>query len=585
MTFVIFTTVLLGLLAKIFIPIWRNYVAARETGLPIVTSLIDPTSALWALTKRIFLPYLSLLPGDVGRNSKLNVFGWQFRAKNTVHQRLGNVFVQVTPSHNIVNIADPDLIQQVFQRIDDFPKPRQIYRRLEVFGPNLDSLNGDDWKRHRKLTAPAFNERVSSLVWEEGSTQARLLLEVIYATSTRTTQNITETCQAIAHHVLAYAGFGVRSQHGIDVTDLPPGHQLAYNDALCTVLANMVLAIVMPARVLTSSLAPKRWQKVGLAFREFSKYMQEILEQERTTTENGIAVGGSPRRSESLTSALIKASEEEKNTAGKDSAKGLSDEEVYGNMFIFNFAGQDTTANTMAYAIALMAIHPEIQEWVREEVVAVFSQHNPQEYDQVFPLLKRVRALMYETLRLYPPIVYLPKLTSSTPTVLSATDGDSQRRDIVIPPNSYVVVNFMHLHCSHELWGKNALKFRPSRWIASPDSHETSSGSGYSKDEKLERPPPGAFIPWAMGPRNCPGMKFAQVEFVSVIASLLVDSRVEAALPPALQDQAELKGLHGMEITDLARERLSSVVEDSDVRVTTTMLRPDEVWLRWRRIT
>lgn len=444
-------------------------------------------------------------------------------------------------------------------------------------------LNGDDWKRHRKLTAPAFNERVSSLVWEEGSRQACELLDRVYATSSRTTQNVTEICQTTAHHVLAYAGFGVRSQHAIDMTNLPPGHQLAYNDALCTVLANMALAIVMPASVLASSLAPKRWQKVGLAVDEFNKYMQEILEQERTTTEHEGAISGSPRRSESLTSALIQASEEDKATSGKGSVKGLSDEEVYGNMFIFNFAGQDTTANTMAYAIALMAIYPDIQEWAREEVVAVFSQHKPQAYDQVFPRLKRVRALMYETLRLYPPIVYLPKLTTSRPTVLSAPDGDTQHRDIVLPPNSYVVVNFMHLHCSPDLWGKDALEFRPSRWISSPGS-KTHSDPGYLSDEKLERSPPGAFIPWATGPRNCPGMKFAQVEFMSVIASLLADSRVEAALPPELQGQAEAKGLGEPDIAILARKRLLSVVDDSDVRVTTTMLRPDDVWLRWRKV-
>ena len=426
---------------------------------------------------------------------------------------------------------------------------------------------------------------MSSLVWEEGSRQARQLLDGIRDTPSKTIQNITETCQNVAHHVLAYAGFGLRSEHGSDATNLPRGHRLVYNDALCTVLKNMVLAVVIPARALTSSLAPKRWQKVGLAVDEFSRYMQEILEQERVATENEGAIGSSQRRSKSLTSALIQASEEDKATEGKGSAKGLSDEEVYGNMFIFNFAGQDTTANTMAYAIALMAIHPEIQEWARAEVVDVFSQKNPREYDQVFPRLKRVRALMYETLRLYPSISYLPKLTTPRSTVLSAADGNNQHQDIAIPPNTYVVVNFMHLHCSPELWGNDALEFRPSRWITRTDSSNTFSGSGYSPDEKLERPPPGAFIPWATGPRNCPGMKFAQVEFVSVIASLLSDSRVEAALPPCLQDQVEAKGLSATEVVEMARIRLSSIVEDSDVRVTTTMLRPEEVWLRWRKVT
>lgn len=117
MTNLIITTVILGLLAKLIIPLYRNYIAARKTGLPLVTTLINPTSALWALTKNIVVPYLTFLPSHVGQNARLNIFGWQFRAKHTVHQRLGNVFVQVTPSHNIVNIADPDLVQQVFQRM------------------------------------------------------------------------------------------------------------------------------------------------------------------------------------------------------------------------------------------------------------------------------------------------------------------------------------------------------------------------------------------------------------------------------------------------------------------------------------
>lgn len=55
-------------------------------------------------------------------------------------------------------------------------------------------------------------------------------------------------------------------------------------------------------------------------------------------------------------------------------------------------------------------------------------------------------------------------------------------------------------------------------------------------------------------------------------------------LPPALQVQVEAKGLDEPQINNLARKRLSSVVEDSDVRVATTMLRPEEVWLRWRKV-
>lgn len=75
LTNIILLTLILGLLAKLIIPICRNYIAARKTGPPLFTSPIDPTSALWALTTILFLPYLTLLPGDIGQNARLDVFG------------------------------------------------------------------------------------------------------------------------------------------------------------------------------------------------------------------------------------------------------------------------------------------------------------------------------------------------------------------------------------------------------------------------------------------------------------------------------------------------------------------------------
>lgn len=337
-----------------------------------------------------------------------------------------------------------------------------------------------------------------------------------------------------------------------------------------------------------------------------------MLEQERNAIYFGTAKSHGVQRSESLTGALIRASEEDKIA----SEKGLSDQEIYGNMFIFNFAGHDTTANTMAYAIALLAIHPDVQDWVREEVTAVCSGNTPPEYDQVFSRLKRVRALMYEVLRLFPPIVYIPKFTTSHPTVLSVGKDNLQRRDLELPPNTYVVLNIMHLHCASKWWGNDCLNFRPSRWLATSDFINASPGRIKSPDEMLIQPATGTFIPWATGPRVCPyvtvpltfppslwqnvqfqremcftysngsltptrGMKFAQVEFVSVISSLLSRHRVEAALPPTLQSQMEAAGYGDADVASCARDRLQAAVDNSDVRVTTTMLRPEDVWLRW----
>ena len=82
-----------------------------------------------------------------------------------------------------------------------------------------------------------------------------------------------------------------------------------------------------------------------------------------------------------------------------------------------------------------------------------------------------------------------------------------------IPKNTFVGVNLAGLHTSSASWGDNALQWLPSRWITA--------------DDKLATMPTGAFLPWAAGPRVCPGKKFSQVEFVAVMACLLKDYTVE----------------------------------------------------------
>jgi len=50
---------------------------------------------------------------------------------------------------------------EICHRWKDFSKPVQAYQALNVFGGNIVSAEGAVWQRHRKITAPPFNERNS----------------------------------------------------------------------------------------------------------------------------------------------------------------------------------------------------------------------------------------------------------------------------------------------------------------------------------------------------------------------------------------------------------------------------------------
>ena len=90
-------------------------------------------------------------------------------------------------------------------------------------------------------------------------------------------------------------------------------------------------------------------------------------------------------------------------------------------------------------------------------------------------------------------------------------------------------------------------------------------------DGALIDPPKGQFIPWADGPRNCPGQKFAQVEFVAVLATLFQKHRVR----PALRE--------GESIEDGERKLLRMVDDSAISAITLQMQKPRDVALIWSR--
>lgn len=79
------------------------------------------------------------------------------------------------------------------------------------------------------------------------------------------------------------------------------------------------------------------------------------------------------------------------------------------------------------------------------------------------------------------------------------------------------------------------------------------------------------FVPWADGPRNCPGQKFAQVEFVAVMATLFAGFRVKPVLQPGQKENDGRSLLQGM----VDGSRISAV--------TLQMQEPKMVALEWFR--
>lgn len=152
-------------------------------------------------------------------------------------------------------------------------------------------------------------------------------------------------------------------------------------------------------------------------------------------------------------------------------------------------AGHETTAITLSWAFYLLEQHPEVEERLLSELSDVLGGRDPGYED--FPKLVYTRAVIEETMRLYPPVHAFSRINAEPDEI----DGNP------IPKKSFVVISTWLLHRHKKYWeAPNA--FRPERFLP----------------ENADKITKHTYIPFGAGPRICLGKNFGIMESVLLLA-------------------------------------------------------------------
>lgn len=152
-------------------------------------------------------------------------------------------------------------------------------------------------------------------------------------------------------------------------------------------------------------------------------------------------------------------------------------------------AGHETTAATLTWAFYLLAKAPWAEAALHAELDRVLGEREPTAEDVA--QLPYARAVIEETLRLYPPVPILPR------QALEAT----QIGHIAVEKDALVLVVPWLLHRSPDLWDQ-PMHFRPERFLEGPP------------------PVPYGYIPFSAGPRICAGLNFGLTEAILCLAMI-----------------------------------------------------------------
>jgi cytochrome P450 len=181
------------------------------------------------------------------------------------------------------------------------------------------------------------------------------------------------------------------------------------------------------------------------------------------------------------------------DTASEDR---LSEAEVRSNILTFIAAGHETTANTLSWTMFLLSQSPEWRERVEAEVDRELTGSAPGIADR----LVETRAVIEETIRLYPPIAAISRVA------LAGDDLNGERAR----PGSLIVISPYVLHRHRLLWDCPDA-FDPRRFLG--DARAT-----------IDR---FAYLPFGAGARKCIGSTFALQEATLVLAVIMKHSRFQ----------------------------------------------------------
>ncbi|KAF2106449.1 putative cytochrome P450 [Lophiotrema nucula] len=522
----------------------RNYIAARKYGLPIIVIPTCFEDAWWILLRPLFA-WVERLPFNLGYWYIYTEMGWVQQDTNKTLLRLNTEnFILCSPTCNQIVTAYPPALDEVVRGHKKWPQPGAQSQLFAFYGQNVSSTNGLEWQRHRKITASAFNENNMHEVWSESIKRAGEL--GLDTEQERTLGRIRTTFDVLAMHVLATVGFG----QDTELKNVPYGHRESLMESLGFILKHIVLTLIFNGLKAPDFLLPNVLKKLKVSVAEFRLYMQELVHRQMQMSR-----GEKKGSRTNLLEAIVTANEAEKQIAQSGTAKPsyLSESELYGNLFVFNLAGYETTASSMTFALSYLATDPEIQDWLIEEVDRYFT--NNKDYASVYPRLVRCQAWMNETLRFASPSPLLVRTPWEPDDIPVMTPGGEKR--IVVPPGTLVGLHQYGAHLSSR-WGVDADKFDPRRFVSTNEKG----------NEILTVPDGVAYLPFMFGPRICPGKKFAQVEFVAIVAQMLSEYRVEVLRK-------------GNETEQAATARLMGTLKDKYFNISAHLKRPEDAGVRF----
>ncbi|KAK0412006.1 hypothetical protein QR680_005976 [Steinernema hermaphroditum] len=392
----------------------------------------------------------------------------------------------------VVLICGDEAAKKVLENSRNIAKPSLMYSFLRKWtGTGLLTSDGGKWHSRRKILTPAFHFSILNSFVPIFSKQAEVFVEQIekFAGSGEEL-DLFPFIKRCALDIICETAMGAEI-----------GAQRGRNSAYVDAVATLNRLIWHHERLPWMWLKPV-WYLSGNGFAfdaaltlttDFTRKI--IAERRKDFVRDDAPADAAGKQRLAFLDLLLSMQAENR----------LSDEDIREEVDTFMFAGHDTTASAVGFTIWLLAQNADFQEKVHAEVDDVFGDSDRPATSDDLRRLRYLEMCIKESLRFMPPIPVIGRVLSDDLEVEGRT----------IPKGITVVVGTAAVHRDPKNYS-NPEEFDPENFT----------------QENIAKRHPHSFIPFAAGPRNCIGQKFALLEEKAVLSTFFRRYRVTTEQNP-----------------------------------------------------